>query len=185
MNIWKHAVVIAAGLTLSGSAFAQDPTGIASELERTAQTSPDEKLAYAEVSNKEIEEASKQVTKLLEAARRDSDLEGLQCLTSRLTSVRALGQVSTQAEATMKSALASGETERANHEFRKIAVAVSKTRILLAEAERCTTQTALVEGEGRLVEWTTSLVGDQGEGEVWDLDALDVGNEPPDASPFL
>lgn len=135
VQISSLAVVLC--IALFQPSYAQDP-GISSELERTASTSPQEKADYAAGANVEMRAAVKSITKLLDAARRDSDLEALQCLTNRLTSVRALAQVSESAELSMQDSLDAGEAEKAGHEFRKIAVALHKTRQLLAEAERCT-----------------------------------------------
>jgi hypothetical protein len=163
-------------------AMAQDPSGVSSDLERTSTTSPQEKIAYAETSNQEIRDAEKQIAKLLEQSRKDGDAEAIECLVTRLTSVRALLQVSEAAEIAMKDALAGGDDERANHEFRKIAVAISKTRMLLAEAQRCASDQQLQSGT-TLTEW-------EAEGENPDdlptatIDTVDFGTVPPPVSPF-
>jgi len=166
-------------------ALAQDgpPTGVASEIERTASTSPQEKIAYAQDSNEEIREAERTVTKLLEQGRRDSDAEAIECLSNRLTSVRALLQVSESAEESMTVSIAGAEGEKASHEFRKIAVAVSKTRMLLAEAQRCASDQDLASGT-TLVDWVSHLE-DDGLGFVDGLDDLNIDIDLPDVSPFL
>jgi len=112
-------------------------TGVAGDLERSSSTTPQEKVKYAADSNSEMRDAVKTVLKMLEGARRESNVEELQCLSNRLTSIRALAQVSEATEITMKESLAKGQQERAAYEFRKIAVALTKTRRLLAEANRC------------------------------------------------
>jgi len=169
-------------LLFGGVATAQDaPTGVSSEVERTASTSPQEKIAYAESSNNEIREAEKTISRLLEQARKDGDAEAIACLINKLTSVRALLQVSESAEASMRDAIAGGEEEKANHEFRKIAVAVSKTRQLLAEAQRCAADQDLAPGE-TYVDWEGGADG----GEFTDtLDTIDTIIDPPAVSPFL
>ena len=166
-------------------AFAQE--GVASELERTASTTPQEKVQYASTANQEMRDAVKHVTKLLDGARRESDVEGLQCLTNRLTSIRALLQVSEGAELAMKDALGSGEAEKANHEFRKIAVALSKSRQLMAEAERCAAQdTTLASGDSSIrVEGGIVGVDPSEDTGGLDIDVFEIGFDPPDASPFL
>ena len=83
----------------------------------------------------------------------------------------------------MRDAIAAGLDEKANHEFRKVAVAVSKTRMLLAEAQRCATDQQVEPGQ-TLVDWESALADET------DLDNLDVtdftiGNDPPQVSPFL
>lgn len=162
---------------------AQDPTGVTSDIERTATTSPQEKIAYAETSNEEIRDAERAINRLLEQARKDGDAEAIECLVNRLTSVRALLQVSESAETAMKDAIAAGTEEKANHEFRKIAVAVSKTRMLLAEAQRCASDQQ-VESGTTLVDWE-SAIADENDLDNLDIDDFDIGLDPPPVSPFL
>ena len=166
-----------------GPAYAQDPGGMSSELERTATTTPAEKVAYAEAANIEISDAVSTITTLLDNAKKSGDVEALQGLTSRLASGRALQQVSQDAETAMKSAIAKGETERANHEFRKIAVAVSKVRALLAEAQQLTTDQAAADGITNVTFFVEEEV-DIGDDDGNDIDDLDIGFDPPDSSPF-
>ncbi len=182
----SHTLVAMGAILLiaaAGAASAQDPTGVSSEIERTASTSPEEKLAYADTSNSEIAEAEKQISKLLDQARKDGDAEAIECLISRLTSVRALQQVAGKAETSLEDALAAGEEEKANHEFRKIAVAVSKTRMLTAEAQRCASEQALESGT-TLVNWETTLDGDDDPINE-EIDEFDLYPDPPEVSPFL
>ncbi|MEQ1503626.1 MAG: hypothetical protein ABMB14_15415 [Myxococcota bacterium] len=184
----RRVLATIAGLSLSavlfaGTVQAQDPTGVTSDLERTATTTPAEKITYATSSNEEIRDAEKQITRLLEQARKDADAEAIECLINRLTSVRALLQVSESAEVMMRDAIAAGGEEQANHEFRKIAVAVTKTRMLLAEAQRCASD-QVVESGTTLVDWESALADED------DLDDLaitdfDIGLDPPQVSPFL
>lgn len=162
---------------------AQDPTGVTSDLERTASTTPQEKIAYAEVSNQVIRDAEKQISRLLEQSRKDNDAEAIECLINRLTSVRALLQVSEQAEILMRDAIAAGLDEKADHEYRKIAVAVSKTRMLLAEAQRCATDQQVEPGQ-TLVDWESALADEGDLGDI-DLTDFDLGLDPPEVSPFL
>lgn len=171
------------GLGLIGIALAQDPTGVMSDLERTASTTPQEKIAYAESANQEIRDAERQIAKLLEQARKDGDAEAIECLVNRLTSVRALLQVSEGAEVAMKNAIAGGEEEKANHEFRKIAVALGKTRMLLAEAQRCVSDQTLESGT-TLVDWESSGDFDDELTEP-EIDEFDIPLDPPEVSPFL
>jgi hypothetical protein len=134
------AALVAGWLGVSGVA-AQQPIGVTSELERAATTSPEEKIAYAENANTEIAAAIKTIEKLLDTAKRtNASPDALQCLNTRLTQVRTLAAVSIASEGTMREALAVQEIESANHEFRKVAIALAKTRGLLAEAYTCTGQ---------------------------------------------
>jgi DNA-binding phage protein len=162
----------------------EDPTtGVTSELERTASATPQEKIAYAEVSNEEIRDAEKQIVRLLEQARKDNDPEAIECLVNRLTSVRALLQVSVSSEVAMRDAIAAGLDEKANHEFRKIAVAISKTRMLLAEAQRCASEQQVEPGQ-TLVDWEAALA-DEGDLDPLDVTDFTLGLDPPQVSPFL
>jgi hypothetical protein len=177
-----YIIALAASMLSSTPALAQE-TGVSGQLERSSSTSPQEKLQYAASSNAEMREAVKSVSKLLEAARRESNVERLQCLTNRLTAIRALVQVSEAAEVAMKDALNTGQAERADHEFRKIAVALTKTRQLLAEAERCMDDSGLKSGDTILqVEGGVTDEGDD-TADV-PVDVLDLGYDPPEASPF-
>jgi hypothetical protein len=132
------AALVAGWLGVSGVA-AQQPTGVTSELARAATTSPEEKIAYAQDANTEINGAIKTIEKLLDSAKRgNASPDAIQCLNARLTQARTLAAVSQASEITMKEDLAVQELEGAMHEFRKIAIALSKTRGLLAEAYTCT-----------------------------------------------
>lgn len=169
--------------SLIGEVQAQDPTGVTSDIERTATTTPQEKIAYAEASNQEIRDAEKTIARLLDQARKDADAEAIECLVNRLTSVRALLQVSESAEIAMKDAIAAGTDEKADHEFRKIAVAVSKTRMLLAEAQRCASDQQ-VESGTTLVDWESAIADEDDLGDL-EIDDFDIGLDPPQVSPFL
>jgi hypothetical protein len=97
--------------------------------------------------------------------------------------VRALLQVSESAEVSMRNAIAASSTEMANHEYRKIAVAVGKTRMLVAEAQRCASHQELASGT-TLVDWS-SMLAETDDGLV-DPTATTVTNiEPPPVSPFF
>lgn len=180
-------LVLALGaLGFSPVASAQD-TGVSGELVRSASASPEEKLAYALAANEEMRNASKSVSRLVEQARRDSNTNRLQCLTNRLTAIRSLLQVSESAEVAMKEALSNTAdpraSERADHEFRKIAVARQKTSQLYAEAEQCMDDSGLQPGETVVtVNGGVDSEGDDTEGVTTDV--FDLGFDPPEASPF-
>jgi hypothetical protein len=176
------ALVLAAAF-LGGDARGQELSDTATELEQAASATPAEKVAYAESANGEIREAEKQISRLLEQSRRESDAEAIECLLSRLTSVRALLQVSEASEISMRNAIASSSDEMANHEFRKVAVAVGKTRMLVAEAQRCASHQELESGT-TLLDWSTMLA--QYDDDLPDQTATTITNlEPPPVSPFF
>jgi len=169
-------------LVVAVPASAQD-VGVTGEIVGTQTTSPQEKIQYAIDATAEMRDAVKSVVKLLEGARRESSVERLQCLSYRLTALRALVQVSEAADTAMKESLAAGATERADHEFRKIAVALSKTRQLLAEAERCLDDSGMRSGES-VTEYTGGITDDGDDTEGVGFDAMDLQEDPPHASPF-
>lgn len=177
------ALAMITGLLFSGPAFAQE-TGVTGELERIATTSPQEKIQYATNALVEMQTAVKSVTKLVEAARKEGDVEKLQCLNNRMTAIRALLQVSEAANTAMNTALESGQKDRADHEFRKIAVALDKTRQLVAEAERCTSEAASKSGDTIIrVEGPLTEGGD--DTAPTPFDELELGFDPPEASPYM
>jgi len=188
---------IAVALTLLGAvprvAHAQDAppassmpeTGVQGELERTAHTTPQEKVEYASTALSEIHDALREVTKLTETARKANEVGRLECLNTRLTSLRALQEVTETAQATMQSALQAGEIERADHELRKIAVARLKTRDLLAEAQQCVAPPeAMQSGQTKVVVEGGVPPTDDSLEQV-PTDPFDLGMDPPNQSPFL
>ncbi len=136
-------------VTTVTSVSAQNPTpgGISSELDRAATTSPEEKIAYSEASNAEIAQAIRTVEKLRESSEREgASTDTLQCINSRLASMKILATVARESDLRMREALSAGEMPRADLEFRKIAIAVGKTRGLLAEAYTCTGEETVESG---------------------------------------
>jgi DNA-binding phage protein len=175
------AALLLLGALTVGPAIAADPGGVSSEVARTANTSPSEKRAYATASVQEIADADKHISKLLEAAKKDGDAQAQECLLFRQTAVRALRSVAEKAAAAMDEALEAGNSEKANHEFRKIAVAVSKTRMLRAEANKCADEDT-VGGDSTIVDWQSFLEDVEDIFDEYDLDDLDI--VPPQVSPF-
>jgi len=175
-------------LALSVPAWAQDLSSMASEIERTADTTDSEKQVYAASAVNEMDDTLKQVTRLLESARKDSDAEKVMCLTSRISSVRALSSVTEAASRVLGEAIDRGDADRAAHEFRKIAVALSKTRVLLAESIQCDQGQKVQPGE-TLVDLLSGLVSEDELESILEqaaLDGLDIGvYDPPEVSPFL
>ena len=182
----KHlvALLLLCGLASAPQALAQETeTGITTDLERLASTTPQEKMQYAVDGNEEMRQAIKEVSKMLEGTRREGDLTKLQCLNNRLTSIRALLQVSESAETAMKEALSAGEAERADHEFRKIAVARNKAQQLRAEADQCISESGLKSGQ-TVVKAEQELTKPEDETEDLPED-FDFGMDPPESSPFM
>lgn len=160
-----------------------NPTGVSSNLDLLAAATPQQKLDYASDSVSEINDAVEAMGKLLAEAEKANDATAVNCIKSRLTSVTALQSVVVTAEEQLKTALAANEDEMADHQFRKIAVGRSKTRILLAEAQRCASDNKLESGT-TLVDWNTVLTDEDEFLEV-DLSDFDIGPVPPSISEFV
>lgn len=180
----RIALVFAACLGLGGTAMAQDG-GFTSELERVANASPQEKVGYVQNAVVEIQASFGAIDAMLAQAQDGGGARAVQCVSSRHAAVKAMAGVSEEAERDMLAAIADNAFERADHEFRKIAVALQRTRMLHAEAERCVGGQELADGET-----TVQIVGDvQEEGAFEDeewlaVDETDIGFDPPDVSPF-
>lgn len=159
--------------------------GIRGELEQAAETTPEEKVRFVERVLEEMKGAVRETGKLLESAEKSKDVVRMQCLNQKLTSIRALLAVSEQASGAMQNALVAAENQSADHEFRKIAVALSKVRQFNAEADACLgavgTQPGAIEIE---VEEGTVLAGDSDDTEPMEDGNTDIGIDPPGTSPF-
>jgi len=171
------------GVWLSTSAWAQDPTS-GGDLDLSAKSSTRDMENFVRGALEEMVNGVKSIGKMVEQARREQDEDKLTCLQSRLSYVRALLMVSERANGAMREARAEGLTTRSEHEFRKIAVAISKARQFLAEAEACL-------GEGGATPGTTELDVDDPSGLAEDDDTTPmddyftvVGTDPPNTSPF-
>ena len=167
------------GLLLAAPALAQTP-GISGELEQSSTTSPKEKTQFTDAALAEIEDSVKTVEGLLTAAEKEKNVEEIECLTRKLTPMRALLEVSRQSGNTMRQALASNDTVHADQEFRKVAVALTKAREFLAEAQACTGDTGVERGDA------SSTVTDNGENTVdaeIDIPFIEVPDGGDDPSP--
>ena len=92
-------------------------------------------------------------------------------------------QVAGNANASMQDALASGDAERADHEFRKIGVALTKARQFKAEADACSGGDGVTPGVTE-VEVTNEGLSESDDTEQIDDGNTGVGDEPPGTSPF-
>jgi hypothetical protein len=178
---WFLGAFLAMGV--SSPAWAQDTSSV-DAMPLGAKASLEDMKSYVRNSLGEMVNGVKSMGKMVEQARREGDEEKLACLQSRLSYVRALLMVSERANGAMKEAVASGMSSRAEHEFRKVAVALSKVRQFLAEAETCL-------GEEGTTPGTTELNVDDQSGleDGDDTDPMDdyfvvVGDDPTHTSPF-
>lgn len=163
-------------------AWSQD-TEVAGGLEQTSSTSPKEKEAFVTSALTEVKGIAKSISKALEEAEREQDLVRSNCLTKKQASVSTLVEVAEQAQSQMNAYLADGETEKADFEFRKVAVALSKARQFSAEADACLGESGTQPGV------TDVQVTIEGLADGDDLAPIDDGNDdigvdPPETSPF-
>ncbi len=185
-RLWIHTGLVAAcAIALYSSDVRAADDGIRGELEQAAETTPEEKVRFVERVLEEMKGAVRETGKLLESAEKSKDVVRMQCLNQKLTSIRALLAVSEQATGAMQNALVAAEGEKADHEFRKIAVALSKVRQFNAEADACLgavgTQPGAIEIE---VEEGEVLAGDADDTEPMEDGNTDIGIDPPGTSPF-
>ena len=177
------AMFLAAAVSQLPSAFAQDD-GIRAQLEQSGSTTTDEKREFAVSAQAEMDRAVKQLAESMEDAEKDREAVRLNCLSKKLSSARTLSQVANAAKEDMDAAIAENQMDRAEHEFRKIAVALQKTREFAAEGEACV-------GDAGTSPGITSVDVSQGNlDDADDTEPLDDGStgllgvDPPDTSPF-
>ena len=143
--------------------------------------SPEQKVDFSSSALAELRGYVKEVSRLTETARRDGNVEQLQCLTNRLTSLRALVQVTESADASMRTAATQRSADLVDHEFRKISVAHTKSQTLASEAQRCTNEQVTNNGDTSI-----RVEGPLEGGEALSDPAysVDIGFDVPQASPF-
>ena len=166
----------------SGAAYAQDTPDAAGQLESAAATTPKEKMDFATSALAEMSASEKTVRKMLEQAQKEGESAAskVQCLNNKLASIRALQEVSDGANRSMQESLAANQNELADFHYRKIAVAITKVRQFVAEAEACMGQNGTTGG--------TESIDVSGDTLAENIDDYfyDVEDEipAPDATPF-
>lgn len=170
-------------LLLSVSPAVAQDDGISGDLERASSTSEAEKIEYADAAAVELGQAVSQVARLLEEARRtEDDVERLECITRHLQGLRVLLNSVEEGAAQLNSELETA-SKQADYTFRRVVVARGKGRELLALAQQCTDDGTAADGSTQ-VDWTSELLGSTEDLNGVDIDVLDLGFDPPAASPF-
>jgi hypothetical protein len=167
-------VAFSLAVSLSGQSFAQDDDGVT--------VSPAELRMEAERALGEIQTYVDTMTSDLGDAEGDRAAARLECLTGKLSSTRTLNEVSQQAGEEMEVALQAGEVERARHEFRKIGVALERSRQYAAEAQNCLGERGASTGVTQVD--VVGLGDDRDDTEPLDDGSGFLGIDPPDATPF-
>ncbi len=176
MRSWLYALPIAAMLFASTSGVAQD-TGVSGSIERLSTATPAEQQKYAAEALDEMRGSLIRMQRIEETAP--------ECVTERLPLMSSLVAVSEIAQTNMTRWISEGNQSRADSEFRKIGIALSTTRTLLAESERCTSgDTSLGDDTVRDVQYDGAVTNGDETYHVDDF-TFDVGQDPPQSSPFM
>ena len=185
---YKATFHFAFGLVLTGLMYSPDvfsqEDGIRAQLEQSGATTTSEKRDFAGQAQQEMEDAVKKLAKSMAEAEREREAVRLNCLTKKLSSARTLSQVAEAAQGAMEAALAENDQDKAEHEFRKIAVALQKTREFAAEGEACVGDSGSSPGVTS-VDVTQGNLDDEDDTEPIDDGSTGLlGIDPPDTSPF-
>ena len=109
-----------------------------------------DKIAAAHKANEEIQSAVTAVSELIKSDEAD-DPKVMNCVRSRHAVLQALQSVGRESQTAMVTAQADGNEDAANHQYRKIVVATSRARMLMAESERC------IDGDEKVVDGKVSI----------------------------
>ena len=112
-------------LLMSQLALAQEPVLEGNHSKRAAD------------SFNELSDISRNISGVLENATRKGDMERVQCIRARQTSISALVDISKQAQVKISNSLSSNNMLKADSELRKITVALSKAKQFASEVESC------------------------------------------------
>lgn len=175
-------LLLLGGLGAASSGLAEDP-GVEATVELTLTASREDIETNAPAWVEEMREKLQGLERLDEAARRGRNGEPLECVSSNLDTNRSLLQTSEGALKSIEEALSRGELERASFEYRKIAIAVKKSREKYDESERCAQGEGVRSGKTRR-EITGTPANPDDDTRGLPNDIVDWGFDPPDASPF-
>jgi hypothetical protein len=185
MSRSRIVAVVFVALGLAGYARVVEARDGASEvaLERTLEATPDDMATYAPNWVEEIRAVQADLERLDDTTRKSTGGEGVSCVVTSLDSAATLTKVSEDALATLQEALARGELERAGFEYRKIAIALKKSRELAAAAEDCALGAGVRQGRTRnaLLSAPNNPDSDM---RALPNDITDYAYDPVDASPF-
>jgi len=158
-------------------------------LEDSTQTTSAEKRKYADTAQKKMQSAVKQLSKAMEDAERDREAVRMNCLSKKLASAKTLAEVADSAQKAMETAINEAPNddkamERAEHEYRKIAVALNKSLQFAAEGEACLGESGSAEGVTSVDVTRGNLDDDDDTEPIDDGSSGLLGVDPPDTSPF-
>ena len=180
MQRWLITFCTVAFLFGSSAVNAQGDGGLTSA---SQVADPRERVQYVRSALEEMMNGLKSVAKLQEVARRQNDDEMIRCVQNKLSNVRALMMVSERASGAMKEAQAVSNSQRAEHEFRKVVVSLAKVRQFVSDAAGCVGEGASSDGTSE-VQVTQSGLTEGDDSSALDDYFLVIGVDPAPTSPF-
>ena len=182
MSSWKHVMALSAALAVgiaATPAYAQDTTGTLEQ----GGTSDAEKIRFANSAVSEIDETVVYLENMYESAKSKEDPALVSCVYKKYQATVSLQGVVATSSATMQEAMAAGEDARADLEFRKIGVALTKAQQFKAEAHACSGEQGVAPGVTE-IEVTNDGLGDGSDTDAIEDGNENIGDEPPGTSPF-
>jgi len=154
---------------------------VTGQIEQNAQLRPEEMLHFTDGTLAMMQAGVTEVAQTLEAAEGAGNMAIVQCISSRLITMRSLFAVTETSGESLRHALSTGATDLAQHELRKVTIAHAKFLQLKAEAAGCQGGNP-VDGPVTVVV-TSSAVHTRDETNPLDPD-YDTGADPHDTSQF-
>ena len=175
MNTFRASALLVL-LSASAMAWAAGP-GVEGEIDQSTTSTPEEKATYASKAVEEIDAAVVTVTKLRDEAKKQKLQEAVDCLERKLTPLKAILEVAKASNGAMTRALADSDTVHAEAEFRKLAVAVSKAREFVQDAQQCVGSPDARSGK------TTTSIASNDKDLIEASDFEEIIDVPPEISP--
>jgi hypothetical protein len=152
-------------------------------LEQGAQLTPEEMLRYMDEGIETMNAGVEAVGKMLEVAEREKEIIKVQCLSNKLTQLRAFANVGTSIQQHVKDALAENDPEQSSFHLRQFVVLMSRYSELRAQADACVGPGSGTKTGNVQVEVTDAGMGVEDETEGAEHDG-EFGDNPPDTSQF-
>ena len=133
---WAFVTIGLGALLVFGSAAAQTPAGTV-DVKAPSASSPSDQTAAAEQYITKMQNSSTRVRHLLDDARRAKDVVKTTCLSDKLAQIEVALKSARERSASLKAAIARGDTDVRNHEFSVLNVLRQRSEQLDAEANQC------------------------------------------------
>jgi len=193
-NISRHGprlggLALVLGLIFSGQPSPAQDLGrsgmqdVESSFDQAASLSGPQKLERASQLLEEMKTLQQRGLDSLTVAREEKDLIKMNCVNEKLTSQKGLLKISEQALVQLQDAISLNDTQAANHEYTKIAIAYQKMRGLGIEIGGCAGEALRYSGETDVeVEISGDITKDDPTTRPLDDPVLD--HHPEASSPF-